>query len=129
MKWSGVLRIERTHEAEAGLPIDQVIWVRSCTVQFFFLKYVDPATYQILGNLKIVTTGLLLRVALNRHLSQLQWMALLLLTAGAATSQINTDCTAGTVQSVLHAPFMVSSAQRYWCAPSLHGSCVDALLG
>lgn len=79
-------------------------------LQFFFLKYVDPATYQILGNLKIVTTGLLLRVALNRQLSRLQWMALLLLMTGAATSQINTDCTAGVVQSVLHAPFMVSSA-------------------
>ena len=40
--------------------------------QFFFLKYVDPATYQILGNLKIVTTGLLLRLALKRYLSRLQ---------------------------------------------------------
>jgi len=30
-------------------------------VQFMTLKYVDPATYQILGNLKIVTTGVLFR--------------------------------------------------------------------
>ncbi len=138
------------------------------TLQFFFLKYVDPATYQILGNLKIVTTGLLLRLALRRHLSLIQasrqgregrwwpaaspvqrsapsshirpqchavagaadsgdlpahpqltpgrpshpvvqWMALLLLMAGAATSQINTDCSKGVVQSVLHAPVMVRS--------------------
>lgn len=60
------------------------------------------------GNLKIVTTGLLLRVALRRQLSRLQWLALLLLMAGAATSQINTDCSKGTVQSVLNAPVMVS---------------------
>ena len=52
----------------------------------------DPATYQILGNLKIVTTGLLLRVALQRKLSLLQWVALTLLMVGATTSQINTDC-------------------------------------
>ena len=54
-----------------------------------------------------MTTGLLLRVALRRQLSRLQWLALLLLMAGAATSQINTDCSKGTVQSVLNAPFMV----------------------
>jgi UDP-sugar transporter A1/2/3 len=71
---------------------------------------VDPATYQILGNLKIVSTGLLLRLALRRHLSRLQWLALLLLMTGAATSQINTDCSQGTVQSVLHAPFMVGGS-------------------
>ena len=72
----------------------------------------DPATYQILGNLKIVTTGLLLRLALRRYLSKLQWMALLLLMTGAATSQINTDCSLGTTQSVLQAPFMVSCSRR-----------------
>lgn len=65
----------------------------------------DPATYQILGNLKIVTTGLLLRLALRRYLSRLQWLALLLLMAGAATSQINTDCSQGA--TALSAPFMV----------------------
>lgn len=79
--------------------------------QFFFLKFVDPATYQILGNLKIVTTGLLLRVALHRHLSRLQWMALLLLMAGAATSQIATDCSKGGAGGgALSAPFMVRCA-------------------
>ena len=82
-----------------------------CPAQFYFLRYVDPATYQILGNLKIVTTGLLLRVALRRHMSRLQWMALVLLMAGAATSQINTDCSKGQVQSVLHAPIMVSTSK------------------
>ena len=83
-----------------------------CRLQFSFLQHVDPATYQILGNLKIVSTGLLLRLALRRHLSRLQWMALLLLMAGAATSQINTDCLQGMVQSVLHAPFMVCAWGR-----------------
>lgn len=79
-------------------------------MQFFFLQYVDPATYQILGNLKIVSTGLLLRLALRRYLSRLQWLALLLLMAGAATSQINTDCSQGVVGSMLNAPFMVRRA-------------------
>ena len=48
----------------------------------------DPATYQILGNLKIVTTGLLLWACLRRQLSVLQWLALALLMIGATTSQV-----------------------------------------
>ena len=59
----------------------------SCAVQFLTLQYVDPATYQIMGNLKIVTTGLLFRLVLRRRLSPLQWIALTLLMIGAATSQ------------------------------------------
>lgn len=57
--------------------------------QFWTLKYVDPATYQILGNLKIVTTGVLFRLLLQRRLSLLQWIALVLLMVGATTSQVH----------------------------------------
>ena len=64
-----------------------VYWLHN-NVQFVTLKYVDPATYQIMGNLKIVTTGLLLWLCLRRQLSALQWMALALLMIGATTSQV-----------------------------------------
>ena len=47
----------------------------------------DAATYQILGNLKIVTTGLLLWACLRRPLSLLQGLALMLLMIGATISQ------------------------------------------
>ena len=57
-------------------------------MQFLTLRYVDPATYQIMGNLKIVTTGVLFRLFLRRRLSLLQWIALTLLMIGAATSQV-----------------------------------------
>ena len=57
-------------------------------LQFWTLKYVDPATYQILGNLKIVTTGVLFRLLLQRRLSLLQWISLVLLMVGATTSQV-----------------------------------------
>lgn len=52
----------------------------------------DPATYQILGNLKIVTTGVLFRLLLQRRLSLLQWIALVLLMIGATTSQVMEIC-------------------------------------
>ena len=64
-----------------------IYWVHN-NVQFMTLQYVDAATYQILGNLKIVTTGLLFWVWLRRKLSLLQWMALVLLMVGATTSQV-----------------------------------------
>ncbi len=64
-----------------------IYWLHN-NVQFLTLKYVDAPTYQILGNLKIVTTGLLFWLCLRRKLTPLQWMALLLLMMGAATSQV-----------------------------------------
>ena len=48
----------------------------------------DAATYQILGNLKIVTTGVLLWACLRRPLSLLQGLALVLLMIGATISQV-----------------------------------------
>jgi UDP-sugar transporter A1/2/3 len=67
-----------------------IYWLHN-NVQFVTLKFVDPATYQILGNLKIVTTGLLLWLCLKRQLSLLQWLALALLMIGATVSQVSPD--------------------------------------
>lgn len=42
-------------------PIPSIIYLVHNNVQFATLTYVDPSTYQIMGNLKIVTTGILFR--------------------------------------------------------------------
>lgn len=60
-------------------------------LNFVTLYYVDAPTFQILGNLKIVATGLAGVCLLNRHLTRAKWLALLLLTLGAATSQLKCD--------------------------------------
>jgi len=80
-------------------PIPSIIYLFHNNVQFYTMAYVDAATYQILGNLKIVTTGFLFWIALKRYLSRIQWLALLLLMAGATVSQIS-----GCEGSVLAAP-------------------------
>jgi solute carrier family 35 (UDP-sugar transporter), member A1/2/3 len=41
--------------------VPSVIYLIHNNVQFATLTYVDPSTYQIMGNLKIVTTGILFR--------------------------------------------------------------------
>jgi solute carrier family 35 (UDP-sugar transporter), member A1/2/3 len=48
--------------------VPSVIYLIHNNVQFATLTYVDPSTYQILGNLKIVTIGILFRcVILSLH--------------------------------------------------------------
>jgi len=82
-------------------PIPSIIYLFHNNVQFYTMAYVDAATYQILGNLKIVTTGILFRFALKKTLTRTQWVALLLLTTGATVSQIN-----GCKGEMLAAPMM-----------------------
>ena len=57
-------------------------------LNFVTLYYVDAPTFQILGTLKIVATGLAGQVLLSRKLSRGKWLALTLLTIGAAVSQL-----------------------------------------
>ncbi|XP_028794735.1 CMP-sialic acid transporter 1-like isoform X2 [Neltuma alba] len=69
-------------------PIPSIIYLIHNNVQFATLAYVDTSTYQIMGNLKILTTGILFRLFLGRKLSNLQWMAIVLLAVGTTTSQL-----------------------------------------
>ena len=72
--------------------VPSAIYLLQNNIQFLFLKYVDPSTYQILGNLKIASTGILFRFFLKRRLTKLKWMALFLLIVGATTSQVRRTC-------------------------------------
>ncbi|KAH7441380.1 hypothetical protein KP509_03G035500 [Ceratopteris richardii] len=85
-------------------PIPSLIYLIHNNVQFATLTYVDTSTYQIMGNLKIVTTGILFRLFLRRKLSNLQWMAIILLTVGTTTSQIK-GCGEGNCGSLFSAPY------------------------
>ena len=84
-----------------------IYWIHN-NVQFLTLRLVDPATYQILGNLKIVTTGILFWLILRRRLSLLQWQALVLLTIGAMTSQVSGPCQVLIIAHHLHGLHSVS---------------------
>lgn len=109
-------QITRDWKSTLLYPIPSLIYLVHNNVQFMTLKYVDPATYQILGNLKIVTTGILFRLILKRHLNRLQWIALALLMVGATTSQI------GCTGSGLSAP-----VQGYMLG--ILSACLSALAG
>ncbi|ESO10641.1 hypothetical protein HELRODRAFT_142702, partial [Helobdella robusta] len=63
-------------------------------------NYMDPATYQVLSNLKIVTTAVLYRIIIKRTMSNVQWLAIILLFI--AGSDHTPDSTSSSSSSVLH---------------------------
>ncbi|CAF1859719.1 hypothetical protein Bca4012_032690 [Brassica carinata] len=83
--------------------IPSIIYLIHNNVQFATLTYVDTSTYQIMGNLKIVTTAILFRLFLKRKLSNLQWMAIGLLAVGTTTSQVK-GCGEASCDSLFTAP-------------------------
>lgn len=102
-------------------PIPSIIYLIHNNVQFATLTYVDTSTYQILGNLKIVTTGILFRLFLKRKLSNLQWMAIVLLAVGTTTSQVK-GCGGTSCDSVFSSPI-----QGYMLG--ILSACLSALAG
>lgn len=102
-------------------PIPSIIYLVHNNVQFATLTYVDPSTYQIMGNLKIVTTAILFRMFLRRKLSNLQWMAIVLLAVGTTTSQVK-GCGEASCDSIFSAPI-----QGYMLG--LLSACLSALAG
>ncbi|KAJ4952951.1 hypothetical protein NE237_029783 [Protea cynaroides] len=102
-------------------PIPSLIYLIHNNVQFLTLTYVDTSTYQIMGNLKIVTTGILFRLFLKRRLSNLQWMAIVLLAVGTTTSQVK-GCGETACDSLFSAPI-----QGYMLG--ILSACLSALAG
>ncbi|KAJ6703493.1 UDP-GALACTOSE TRANSLOCATOR [Salix viminalis] len=101
--------------------IPSIIYLIHNNVQFATLTYVDTSTYQIMGNLKIVTTAILFRLFLRRRLSNLQWMAIVLLTVGTTTSQVK-GCGEASCDSMFAAPI-----QGYMLG--VLSACLSALAG
>ncbi|CAL9030323.1 unnamed protein product [Prunus brigantina] len=102
-------------------PIPSIIYLIHNNVQFATLVYVDTSTYQIMGNLKIVTTGILFRLFLRRKLSNLQWIAIVLLAVGTTTSQVK-GCGEASCDSMFSAPI-----QGYMLG--ILSACMSALAG
>ncbi|CAL9223899.1 unnamed protein product [Arabidopsis halleri] len=96
-------RITKDWKSVRLFVIPSLIYLIHNNVQFATLTYVDTSTYQIMGNLKIVTTGILFRLFLKRKLSKLQWMAIGLLAVGTTTSQVK-GCGEATCDSLFTAP-------------------------
>eukprot|EP01060_Flectonema_neradi_P010584 TRINITY_DN1767_c0_g1_i1.p1 TRINITY_DN1767_c0_g1~~TRINITY_DN1767_c0_g1_i1.p1 ORF type:complete len:399 (+),score=83.50 TRINITY_DN1767_c0_g1_i1:53-1198(+) len=60
-------------------------------LQYFAASHLDPPTYQVLSQMKLITTALLSILILNKKLSMLQWIAIILLGIGIALVQTSQD--------------------------------------
>jgi len=57
-------------------------------IWFVALLYLDPPTFQVLSNFKILSTALLMRLVLGRSMTSLQWVALVILMLGAMSPSL-----------------------------------------
>ena len=55
---------------------------------FHIIKHLGASTFQIMNNLKVLSTGIFMYVFLNRKLSWLQWKALIILAIGCMVTQL-----------------------------------------
>ena len=56
---------------------------------FHIIKHLGASTFQIMNNLKVLSTGIFMYVFLNRKLSWLQWKALIILAIGCMVTQLS----------------------------------------
>ena len=59
------------------------------TLAFFNLKLVQPATFRLLINLKVLFSGVLLYVIIGQRLSSRQWLALVILVLACGVEQMD----------------------------------------
>ena len=55
---------------------------------FHIIKHLGASTFQIMNNLKVLSTGIFMYVFLNKKLSWLQWKALIILSIGCMVTQL-----------------------------------------
>ena len=68
--------------------IPGLLYFMSNNCVFYIIKDLGPSQFQILKNLNVFSTAILMRFVLNRHLTWLQWKALILLVIGAVLTQL-----------------------------------------
>ncbi|KAK9994690.1 hypothetical protein SO802_024393 [Lithocarpus litseifolius] len=80
-------RLSTTLDEVILYPIPALLYLVKNLLQYYILEHVDAPGYQILKNLNVISTGVLYRIILKKKLSNMQWVALILLCAGCITSQ------------------------------------------
>lgn len=67
--------------------VPAVLYAFNNNISVLMQVEMDPATYQVLGNMKILSTAFLYRLIIKKPISPLQWVALIMLmVAGASNS-------------------------------------------
>ena len=58
---------------------------------FYIIRHLGATTFQIMNNLKVLSTGVFMYVFLGRKLTWMQWKALVILTIGSMVTQLSEE--------------------------------------
>ena len=68
--------------------IPSIIYCVYNALAFMNLRLLEPATYVLLINVKVITSGLFFQYAFSKALGVKQWVGLVLLVVGCAVEQV-----------------------------------------
>ena len=71
--------------------VPSVLYATSNTLVFFGMSYINPALFHVFGNIRILIAALLYRVMMKRKQTDIQWLGLCLIAAGAILARPNED--------------------------------------
>ncbi|KAK0070361.1 UDP-sugar transporter protein SLC35A4 [Biomphalaria pfeifferi] len=95
----------------------------------YMQDYMDPSTFQVLCNLKIVSTAVLYRLIMNRKLKFVQWLSLTLMTlAGMLNSYIGMKDKPQSLNDVYLTPVGLSLTLVYCFLSGLAGVYTEYIL-
>ncbi|KAI9017627.1 nucleotide-sugar transporter-domain-containing protein [Gaertneriomyces semiglobifer] len=77
------------HSHWKAMTVPAVLYFIQNNLQYIAVQYLDPATFQVTYQMKILTTAVFSVMILGRSLSRLKWISLFLLTAGIALVQMD----------------------------------------
>jgi UDP-sugar transporter A1/2/3 len=71
--------------------VPAIIYFCTNNLEFYCLLFLNTPTFMIFQQMKILTTGIIFRIVFKKKLTNLQWVALFLLTLGTMTSQLSSE--------------------------------------
>ena len=67
--------------------IPAILYAASNTLVYYGLSYINPALFHVFGNLRILIAAILYRIMMKKQLTDIQWLGLFLIAAGAILSK------------------------------------------
>lgn len=88
VKNNGTVKLDTEPRTLLAAALPALLYFISNNLNFVIIKELGPINFQLLSNLKILTTAVAFRVIMQVYLSRLQWRMLFILTIGCILSQL-----------------------------------------
>ena len=88
---NGQLKIERSSQTVLTAAVPALLYFISNNLNFIIIRELGATNFQLLNNLKILTTAIFFRIIMKVDLNKLQWRMLVLLTIGCTVCLLYTS--------------------------------------